>query len=104
VWLQLRPSLAVDPSPLASLPTTIGAWHARDVPLEDSVEQELRADFNVQRVYAHPSGDTIVLYVGYYGTERGGRPEHVPTPATPAPAGASSRPTPSSPTRRPAGA
>jgi EpsI family protein len=77
-WLQLRPALAVDASPLAALPPTIGAWRARDVPLEDSVEEELRADFNVQRVYAHPSGDTVVLYVGYYGTERGGRPEHVP--------------------------
>ena len=77
-WLQLRPSLTVDASPLASFPETIGAWRARDVPLADSVEQELRADFNIQRVYVHPSGDTIVLYVGYYGTERGGRPEHVP--------------------------
>jgi EpsI family protein len=77
-WLQLRPALAVDASALGSLPATIGSWHARDIPLEDSVEDELRADFNIQRVYVHPSGDTIVLYVGYYGTERGGRPEHVP--------------------------
>jgi EpsI family protein len=77
-WLQLRPSLAVDASPLASFPADIGAWSARDVPLADSVEQELRADFNIQRVYVHASGDTVVLYVGYYGTERGGRPEHVP--------------------------
>ena len=77
-WLQLRPALAVDASPLASLPVSIGGWQARDVPLEDSVEQELRADCNVQRVYGHPAGDTIVLYIGYYGTERGGRPEHVP--------------------------
>ena len=77
-WLQLRPALAVDASALGALPSTIGSWEARDVPLADSVEEELRADFNVQRVYAHPSGDTIVLYVGYYGTDRGGRPEHVP--------------------------
>jgi len=77
-WLQLRPPLRVDAAPLRALPAAIDGWEARDVPLADSVEDELRADFNVQRVYEHPSGAQIVLYVGYYGTERGGRPEHVP--------------------------
>jgi EpsI family protein len=39
---------------------------------------ELRADFNLQRAYATRRGDIVWLYVGYYGTERGGRPEHTP--------------------------
>lgn len=38
----------------------------------------LRADYNVQRFYRHPLGDHAWLYVGYYGTDRGGRPEHTP--------------------------
>lgn len=76
--LQLREPLAVDTDPLAALPRQIDGWSARDVPLESTVESILRADFNVQRVYVHPTGSRIGVYIGYYGTERGGRPEHTP--------------------------
>jgi EpsI family protein len=78
-WLQTRPALIVDASPLATLPRTVGAWHSKELPLQSAVESILRADFNVQRAYfegARP--DPVWLYVGYYGTQRGGRPEHVP--------------------------
>ncbi|MEB2345448.1 MAG: EpsI family protein [Deltaproteobacteria bacterium] len=77
--LALRPALHVDASPLASLPRQLGPWAARDVPLESNVEAMLRADYNVQRAYDHPLGDRVWVYFGYYGTERGGRPEHTPT-------------------------
>lgn len=76
--LALRPPLAVDPAPLAALPQRIGEWRGEDVPLETGVEEMLRADFNVQRLYWHPVGDHTWLYLGYYGTDRGGRPEHTP--------------------------
>lgn len=75
---QLRAPLAVDPTPLDGLPQRIGSWSARDVPLDSTVEDILRADHNVQRAYLHPVGDRIGVYIGYYGTERGGRPEHTP--------------------------
>jgi EpsI family protein len=80
IWrVQLREPAAVDASALLSLPARIGAWEALgEVPLETSVEQMLRADFNLQRIYAHPLGESLALYVGYYGTERGGGPEHTP--------------------------
>jgi EpsI family protein len=79
-WLQMRPALAVDASPLARLPGTLGDWRSVELPLESAVESILRADANVQRAYSDPkiSRDPIWLYIGYYGTERGGRPEHVP--------------------------
>lgn len=77
-WLQLQPPLRVDATALTTLPGRIGAWQAEDVPLEDAVEAELRADMNLQRLYRHPTGAEIWLYVGYYGTDRGGRPEHTP--------------------------
>jgi EpsI family protein len=76
--LQLRPPLRVDASPLEGLPLQLGGWSAVDVPLEDEVTSMLRADYNVQRAYLHPLGDSVWLYVGYYGTDRGGRPEHTP--------------------------
>jgi len=76
--LELRPSLQVDATPLASLPRRLGEWEAVDVPLEPDVESILRADANLQRIYVDPKGTRISLYVGYYGTDRGGRPEHTP--------------------------
>jgi len=78
-WLQTRPPLSVDASPLARLPRTAGVWQSVDLPLESAVESILRADFNIQRAYfTDPGADPVWLYVGYYGTQRGGRPEHVP--------------------------
>jgi len=78
-WLQLRPALRVDASRLGALPLQLGDWRGESVPLEQTVERILRADFNLQRGYTHPDQpDPIWLYVGYYGTERGGRPEHTP--------------------------
>ena len=77
-WLQLQPPLRVDATALATLPSTVDSWQAVDVPLEAAVEAELRADMNLQRLYRHPTGHEIWLYVGYYGTDRGGRPEHTP--------------------------
>jgi EpsI family protein len=77
--VQLRPPLLVDTAPLAELPREILGWHASvEVPLETEVEKMLRADINLQRIYELGGVDSIGLYVGYYGTERGGRPEHTP--------------------------
>lgn len=77
-WLTLRPGFEVDATRLASLPREIERWRAEDVPLGDMVEAELRADANLQRVWVHGGAEPIWMYVGYYGTQRGGRPEHTP--------------------------
>jgi len=74
----LGPKLEVDAAALATLPAKIDSWDSVDIPLENTVEAMLRADFNLQRIYVHPLGHRIELYVGYYGTVRGGRPEHTP--------------------------
>ncbi len=78
-WLSLRrPPLEVDSRALAGLPSQVAAWNSIELPLEAAVESMLDADLNLQRTYVHPLGDVIWLYVGYYGTSRGGRPEHLP--------------------------
>jgi EpsI family protein len=74
----LGPTLKVDPASLAGLPHRLGPWSGADFPVDGGVERMLAADYNLQRVYTHPVGDLVWLYVGYYGTERGGRPEHTP--------------------------
>ena len=78
-WVELRPRLRVEPSRLATLPLQLDAWRGRPIPLEEAVEEILEADFNLQRAYENGEEDGLVwLYVGYYGTRRGGRPEHTP--------------------------
>ncbi len=76
--LWLKPPLHVDPAPLAALPEELEGWRGHDIPLEGTVESMLQADFNLQRQYEHPLAEPIWVYVGYYGTARGGRPEHTP--------------------------
>lgn len=76
--LQLRPSLVVDPSSLGTTPHRIGVFVGEDRPLDAGVEDVLDADFNLKRAYHGPTGEPVWLYVGYYGTTRGGRPEHTP--------------------------
>lgn len=75
--LQFQPELIVDASALPTLPTRIDLYRGRELPLESVVESELRADFNLQRAYQW-GGSIVWLYIGYYGTTRGGRPEHTP--------------------------
>ncbi len=77
-WFQLRAPLRPEAASLATLPHRLASFEGIDTPVEDTVEQLLRADFNVQREYAHPLGQVVWLYIGYYGTERGGTPEHTP--------------------------
>lgn len=78
-WLlALRPSPQLDVAPLETIPSGLGSWSSDDVPLESGVESMLQADFNLQRLYRNAGGEEVWVYVGYYGTERGGRPEHTP--------------------------
>lgn len=76
--LYLRPEFAVDYGRLSDLPLALGDWQGHEIPVEDGVARMLAADFNLQRVYITRAEDLVWLYVGYYGTQRGGRPEHTP--------------------------
>lgn len=81
---QLRAPLSVEAESLNALPFEIANWRGRDIPVEETVERMLRADHNVQRTYVDSVGGVVWLYVGYYGTDRGGRSEHSPFVCYPA--------------------
>ena len=83
-WLEQRPGLAGDAATLRQLPPELAGWQAVDIPMEQDVADMLRADENVQRAYIHPQGYVVFVYVGYYGTARGGTPEHTPEMCYPA--------------------
>jgi len=74
----LREPLAPRSELLDQIPYEIGPWEGSPIPVEDTVETILNATYNVQRAYVHPTGDVVWLYIGYYGTERGGTPGHTP--------------------------
>lgn len=76
--IQTGPRLVVDASRLEAFPERIGIWGSAEVPLEPAIEEALGADLNLQRIYRAPTGDFVWLYIGYYGTEAGGRPAHTP--------------------------
>jgi EpsI family protein len=76
--LTLREPPDVDTAALRALPYEIAGWQGADIPIEDKVSRMLDATENVQRAYVGPAQSLVWLYVGYYGTERGGKPEHTP--------------------------
>lgn len=76
--IQLRPGLAVDTAKLGTTPHEIAGWSGEDNPLAEGVEDVLRADYHLKRTYRGPTGELVWMYLGYYGTSRGGRPEHTP--------------------------
>jgi EpsI family protein len=63
---------------LDKLPYTIGRMSGVDIPLEESVIKELDPDVYVYRNYTSTDGRIINVYIGYYGTQKGGRSAHNP--------------------------
>ena len=75
----LQPALQPRAETLAGIPYRLGPYEGEDTAIDDAVESMLRADYNVQRSYRTDDGGLVWLYLGYYGTARGGTPEHVAT-------------------------
>lgn len=63
---------------LEKLPLAIDSYTATEAFFPASVYQELNADKHVYRHYAARTGELISLYIGYYGTAKGGRTGHNP--------------------------
>lgn len=78
LWIQFRPTAEGDLTTIEEIALELDGWQGRDIPLSDGVERILQADAQIQRVYTRRVSEVVWLYVGYYGTARGGRPEHTP--------------------------
>lgn len=63
---------------LGNLPMEIAGYKATEDFFPDSVYKELNADRHVYRHYRNSDGEQIDLYIGYYGTAKGGRTPHNP--------------------------
>jgi EpsI family protein len=67
-------------APLAELPLQVDRWHGRDsAPFDDDIVAQLGVDDYVNRAYAPPAGASpILLYAGYYASQRQGDSIHSP--------------------------
>lgn len=63
---------------LEKIPMIVDSYTAREASFPDTVYQELNADKHVYRHYVSPNGELVSLYIGYYGTAKGGRTGHNP--------------------------
>jgi len=63
---------------LENLPMEIAGYKATEDFFSDAVYKELNADRHIYRDYRSPEGRQIDLYIGYYGTAKGGRTAHNP--------------------------
>jgi len=66
--------------PLFEFPTTIGAWTmVKDVPLEKEVQDILKADDTLNRVYLNPAYHIQAsLFIAFFKTQRTGQSPHSP--------------------------
>lgn len=74
------PEASLERTPLAELPSSIGAWRGYDSePFADDIVAELGVDDYVSRAYQRSADAALIaLYVGYYGSQRQGDTIHSP--------------------------
>lgn len=67
-------------APLEQFPGEIAAWRvAREIPMEQAVQDVLRADDTMNRVYTDPAtGETASLFIAFFRTQRTGQTPHSP--------------------------
>lgn len=84
VYISGRPLPKVVEKKLNSLPYAIGPWEGKDFSFDRLVIDELDTDDRISRNYIHKNnGYLITLYIGYYGTKKGGRTGHNPNACYP---------------------
>lgn len=63
---------------LENIPMVISGFKATEDAFSQAVYDELNADKHVYRHYRSTEGKQVDLYIGYYGTRKGGRTPHNP--------------------------
>jgi EpsI family protein len=76
--ISLRPEPKVVSSNIERLPRELGGYQGSDDRFPEAVNRELNADATLYRHYRAADGSRIDLYIGYYGTAKGGRTGHNP--------------------------
>ena len=79
-FFEYRGEVPVARQKLSEFPVQIGDWKkfGADTKFGAEVESILRADDYVMRDYGLPNGQSINLYIGYYGSQKSGATYHSP--------------------------
>jgi EpsI family protein len=65
--------------PLATFPPSLGAWRmVKDIPVEKEVQDVLRADDTLNRIYFSPGRGESYLWIAYFKSTRYGQSPHSP--------------------------
>jgi EpsI family protein len=81
--ISLRGKPVVVETNLEKLPMEIYGMQGVDDSYPEAVYKELNADKNIYRHYRSRDGKQVDLYIGYYGTAKGGRTGHNPLACLP---------------------
>lgn len=74
-----RQELVSPARPLAEFPADLGTWKlVQDFPVEQDVQEVLKADDLLSRSYAEANGRAASLFVAYFKTQRTGQTPHSP--------------------------
>jgi EpsI family protein len=75
-----RREAALDFAPLSVFPTVSNGWTMlKEFPLEAEVQEVLRADDTLNRVYRNPEGNAgASLFIAFFRTQRNGQSPHSP--------------------------
>ncbi len=76
--LHLGTDVVVVNKNLNRLPYTINDFQGIDISLDENIVKILDTDVYLFRNYVSQGGAPITLYIGYYGTKKGGRSDHIP--------------------------
>ncbi|MBS1858248.1 MAG: EpsI family protein [Acidobacteria bacterium] len=76
----MRPETVPVVAPLSTFPAKLGDWRMyQDLPLEKEVQDVLKADDTLNRVYISPDGTTpAFLFIAYFKSQRYGQAPHSP--------------------------
>jgi EpsI family protein len=65
--------------PLSTFPVYVGGWFEKqDAPVEKEVQDVLRADDILNRIYTSPATGEISLFIAFFKTQRFGQAPHSP--------------------------
>lgn len=64
--------------PLAALPNTMAGWSGQEVPIAPRIIEAVGVDDYVSRAYIDGQNAPVLLYIGYYKSQRTGRTIHSP--------------------------
>lgn len=76
----MRPEAVPSVTPLESFPNQIGPWQMlKDLPIEKEVQDVLRADDTLNRLYGNRSDNSgAFLFIAFFKTQRSGQAPHSP--------------------------